>query len=148
MAQLDRLLAAMVSNKAVSLVLEDGDLAKVEVGGHLRPLTKSPLDGKQIVALCKEIASAEMQKLLDAGKPATIAYVTNDGAFVVRAMLIDAKWRVVAKIDDGAEIKRRTDQFKAMELPPELPTKAAPAQPKHAAQPNEQGRASRGSMRN
>jgi twitching motility protein PilT len=145
MAQLDRLLAAMVSNKAVSLVLEDGDLAKVEVGGQLRPLTKSPLDGKQIVALCKEIASAEMQKLLDAGKPTTISYVTNDGAFVVRATLVDAKWRVVAKIDDGAEIKRRTGQFKAMEMPPELPTEAAPAQPKHAAQPNEQGRASGGS---
>jgi len=138
MAQLDRLLAAMVSNKAVSLVLEDGDLAKVEVGGHLRPLTKSPLDGKQIVALCKEIASAEMQKLLDAGKPATISYVTNDGAFVVRATVIDAKWRVVAKIDDGAEIKRRTDQFKAMELPPALPTEGAPEKPKHAAHPHKQ----------
>ena len=30
MAQFDRLLAAMVSNKADSLVLEDGDLVKVD----------------------------------------------------------------------------------------------------------------------
>ena len=130
MAQFDKLLAAMVSNKADSLVLDDGDLVKVEVGGQLRPLTKTPLAGPQIVALCKEIASTEAQKLLDAGKPATMSYVTNDGAFVIRAMVNNAKWHIVAKIDDRAEFKRLTGQFKAMEMPPE-----APAAPKPAAAP-------------
>jgi twitching motility protein PilT len=128
MAQFDRLLAAMVSNKADSLVLEDGDLVKVEVGGQLRPLTKTPLTGPQIVALLKEIASTEAQKNLDASKPATMSYMTGDGAFVVRAMLHGTKWHVVAKIDDRAEFKRLTGQFKAMDLPPETPP-SAPAVP-------------------
>ena len=127
MAQFDKLLAAMVSNKADSLVLDDGDLVKVEVSGQLRPLTKSPLTGPQIVALCKEVGSTEAQKLLDGGKPATMSYVTNDGAFVIRAMVNNAKWHVVAKIDDRAEFKRLTGQFKAMEMPAELTPAPKPA---------------------
>src|SRR5687767_3770466 len=129
MAQLDRLLAAMVSNKADSLVLEDGDFVKVEVGGQLRPLTKTALTGPQILVLLKEIASPEAQKNLDASKPATMAYVTGDGAFVVRAMINNAKWHVVAKIDDDGEFKRRTGQFKQMNLPPETPPQGVPVQP-------------------
>ena len=69
MAQFDRLLAAMVSNKADALVLEDGDLVKVEIGGQMRPLTKAPLTNAQIIALLKEVASPEAVKHLDAGKP-------------------------------------------------------------------------------
>ena len=99
MAQFDRLLAAMVSNKADSLVLEDGDLIKVEIAGQMRPLTKAPITGPQIVALFKEVASTEAQKNIDANKPATTAYATGDGAFVIRAMLMGTKWHVVAKID-------------------------------------------------
>jgi len=129
MAQFEKLLAAMVSNKADSLVLDDGDLVKIEVGGQLRPLTKSPLAGAQIVALCKEIAKPEAAANLDAGKPATMSYITNDGAFVIRAMVNNGKWHIVAKIDDKAEFKRLTGQFKAMELPPETPAKAQAAVP-------------------
>ena len=128
MAQFDRLLTAMVTNKADSLVLEDGELVKVEVGGQLRALTKSPLANAQIVALLKEIASPDTQKLLDAGKPATVAYVTAEGAFVVRAMVNGTKWHVVAKIDDKAEFKRLTGQFRAMDLPPETPAGGTPVQ--------------------
>ncbi len=135
MAQFDRLLAAMVSNKADSLVLEDGELVKVEVSGQLRSLTKTPVSGAQILALLKEVATGDAQKNLDANKPATLAYVTSDGAFVIRAMLNGAKWHVVAKIDDKAEFKRLTGQFKVSDLPPETPAhgfeaqKAAPAAP-------------------
>ena len=128
MAQFDKLLAAMVSNKADSLVLAEGDLVKIEVSGQLRPLTKSPLTGPQIVALCKEVAKPDGAKNLDAGKPATISYITNDGAFVIRAMVNNAKWHVVAAIDDKAEFKRLTGQFKAMDLPPETPPAGTPAQ--------------------
>jgi twitching motility protein PilT len=128
MAQFEKLLAAMVSNKADSLVLAEGDLVKIEVSGQMRPLTKSPLAGPQIVALCKEIAKPEAAKLLDAGKPATMSYITNDGAFVIRAMVNGAKWHVVAAIDDKAEFKRLTGQFKAMDLPPETPPAGSPVQ--------------------
>jgi twitching motility protein PilT len=127
MAQFDRLLAAMVGNKAESLVLEDGDLAKVEVAGQLRALTKSPVTNAQILALLKEIASPDAQKLLESNKPATISHVSGDGAFVVRAMLHGHKWHVVAKIDDHAEFQRRTGQFKLSDLPPETPTEGVTA---------------------
>ena len=124
MAQFDRLLAAMVSNKADALVLEDGDLIKVQIAGQLRPLTKTPVTGPQIVALMKEIATRESAKSIDAGKPATFNYITSDGAFVIRAMLMagGSKWHVVAKIDDEKEFRRVTGQFRAMDLPPETPT--------------------------
>ena len=135
MAQFDRLLAAMVSNKADGLVLEDGDLIKVEIAGQLRPLTKTPITGPQILALLKEIAKPEAAKSIEANKPATFGYVTSDGAFVVRAMLNGAKWHVVAKIDAPAEFKRVTGQYKAMDLPPETPSSspAVPAAPAPAA---------------
>src|SRR5687767_3365065 len=137
MAQFEKLLAAMVSNKADSLVLADGELVKLEVGGQMRPLTKSPLTGPQIVALCKEIAKPEAAKLLDAGKPARMSYITNDGAFVIRVMVNNGKWHVVAAIDDKAEFKRLTGQFKAMDLPPETPPGGSPVQaaPPPAAAP-------------
>jgi twitching motility protein PilT len=135
MAQFDRLLAAMVSNKAESLVLEDGDLVKVQVGGQLRPLTKTPLTGPQIVALLKEVAPPEAQKHLDASKPATMSYVTGDGAFVIRAMLHGTKWHVVAQIDAPAEFQRLTGQFKMPELPPEDSPVAVAAQPAAARAP-------------
>ena len=135
MAQFDRLLAAMVSNKADALVLEDGDLVKVEIGGQLRPLTKAPLNGAQIVALLKEIAPAEAQKHIDAKQPATFSHVTGDGAFVIRAMLMGPKWHVVGKIDDAAEFKRVTGQFRMPELPPEEPPAPAPAARAAAAPP-------------
>src|SRR5687767_3006780 len=135
MAQFDKLLAAMVSNKADSLVLADGDLVKIEVGGQMRPLTKAPLTGPQIVALCKEIAKPDVAKNLDAGKPATMSYITNDGAFVIRAMVNNGKWHVVAAIDDKAEFKRLTGQFKAMDLPPETPPAGSPVQAAAAAAP-------------
>ncbi|HEU4993342.1 MAG TPA: type IV pilus twitching motility protein PilT [Gemmatimonadaceae bacterium] len=140
MAHFDRLLAAMVSNKADSLVLEDGDLVKVEIGGQLRPLTKSPLSGAQIVALVKEIGSPESNKLIDAGKPATLTHVSGDGAFVVRAMLNGQKWHVVAKIDDAAEFKRVTGQFRLTDLPPETPP-SSPAVPAPLAAPQRPSKA-------
>src|ERR671935_1177188 len=131
MAQFDRLLAAMVSNKADSLVLEDGDLVKVEIAGQLRPLTKAPLTASQIVALLKEIAPAEAKQHIEANKPATMAYVSGDGAFTIRAMLHGTKWHVVAKIDDAEEFKRVTGQFKAMDVAED----GAPGQSTQAAQP-------------
>ena len=143
MAQFDRLLAAMISNKADSLVLSDGDLVKVEIGGQLRPLTKSPLTAPQILALLKEIGSPESVKLLDAGKPATLTYVSGDGAFVVRAMLNGEKWHVVAKIDDAAEFKRVTGQFRMTDLPPETPTSSPAVTPPPPPPPPPAHRASR-----
>ena len=56
MAQLDRLLSVMISNRADSLVIKEGEAAVLVVEGNSRPVTK-PLAGAQVVALLKEIAT-------------------------------------------------------------------------------------------
>jgi len=94
MAQLDRLLAVMISNRAEALTLDEGDLAKLELDGGARAVTKSPLTPQQVVGLLKEIAPADAGRLLDAAKPANFSYATTDGAFAVRAAVTAGKWRV------------------------------------------------------
>ena len=59
MAQLDRLLAVMVSQRATALRLDESELAELEIGGASRPVTKTPLTGPQVVALLREIAPPE-----------------------------------------------------------------------------------------
>ena len=121
MAQLDRLLAAMVSNLAEALVLDADAPAQLEVRGELRAITKSALTAAQITAVLKEAAPADSHARLDATSPVTFGRVTGEGAFTIRAMVREGRWHVEAKIDDAAEFKRMTGQFKAMDLPPEEP---------------------------
>ncbi len=123
MAQLDRLLAAMVSNLADALVLDVDSPAQLEVRGELRPITKSTLTAAQITAVLKEAAPADSHARLDSGTPVTFGRMTGEGAFTVRAMVREGRWHVEAKIDADAEFKRMTGQFKAMDLPPEEPEK-------------------------
>ena len=125
MAQLDRLLAAMVGNLADALVLDPGAPAQLEIRGVLRPITKRPLTESQITAVLKEAAPAESRARLDAASPVTFSRVTGEGAFTVRAMVREGRWHVEAKIDDAAEFKRMTGQFNAMDLPPEEPVEAS-----------------------
>jgi twitching motility protein PilT len=94
MAQLDRLLAVMVSNRAQALLLDEGDLAKLDLPGGARPVTKSPLSAPQVVGLLKEIAPPDAARQLDAAKPASFAYTSSDGTFAIKAMIDGGKWRV------------------------------------------------------
>ena len=50
MAQLDRLLSVMISNRADSLSLKEGEGASLMVEGQPRPVTKA-LTGPQVIAL-------------------------------------------------------------------------------------------------
>jgi twitching motility protein PilT len=100
MAQLDKLLAAMTSNHASALVLGDGDVVKLEIGGQLRPLTKTPLSAAQILAVLQEIADPTTLVSIDAGHPVEILRATTDGAFVVKGQpAADGKWHVVVSIN-------------------------------------------------
>jgi twitching motility protein PilT len=100
MAQLDKLLTAMTSNHASALVLTDGDVVKLEIGGQLRPLTKTPLSAAQILAVLQEIADPTTLTSIDAGHPVEILRATTDGAFVVKGQpAADGKWRVVVSIN-------------------------------------------------
>src|SRR4051812_8640709 len=93
MAQLDRLLSAMVANKADALTLDEGDPAKMELAGGARPVTKSPLTAQQVVGLVKEIAPPDVGRQLESQKQAPFTYTSGDGAFAVRASQENGKWR-------------------------------------------------------
>src|SRR2546423_12685907 len=93
MPQLDRLLSAVISNKADALTLDEGDPAKLELQGAARPVTKSPLTAQQVVGLLKEIAPPDAGRQLDTPKSATFTYKSADGAFAVRAQQERGKWR-------------------------------------------------------
>ena len=99
MAQLDKLIGAMATNHASALVLADGDVVKLEIDGQLRPLTKTPLSGAQIVAVLQEIADPGSLAKIAAGQSVEILRASTDGAFVVRGEPADGKWRVVVSIN-------------------------------------------------
>ena len=80
MAQLDRLLSVMVSQRATALSLNESELAELEIEGTSRPVTRTALTATQVVALLREIAPVDAAALLDAGRAASFAYVSDDGA--------------------------------------------------------------------
>jgi twitching motility protein PilT len=125
MAQIDRLLNAMITNRADALVLREDEAAFLMVGEQSKPVTKA-LTGPQVVALLREIATPAATQQLDAKAPAKFRYDNADGVFSVRAMLQGEKWNVNVIVDDNGEFQRRTGMFKAVDLPPEeAPTKPA-----------------------
>jgi len=85
MAQLDRLLSVMVSQRATALRLDENELAELEISGAPRPVTKTPLTGAQVVALLREIAPPESAAAFDASKSTNFTYVSEDGAFAIHA---------------------------------------------------------------
>ena len=131
MAQLDRLLSVMVSQRATALRLDESDLAELEIGGAARPVTKTPLTGPQVVALLREIAPPDSANALDAGQPTSFSYVSEEGAFVIQTSRDGARWRARVTMDETRERQRRTGHSKAMPIP-EHPAASAPA-PAHPA---------------
>ena len=104
MPQLDRLLSAVISNKADALRLDEGDPAKLEVQGASRAVTKSPLTAQQVLGLLKEIAPPDAGRQLDKAKAATFTYTSPDGAFAVKAAQEAGKWR--ARITPASGVPR------------------------------------------
>jgi twitching motility protein PilT len=133
MAQLDRLLSVMVSNRANALVLNEGDVAQLEVPGGVRPVTKQPLTSQQVVALLREIAPADAGAKLDAGKDTTFQYSSDDGVFVARAAIADGRWEAsICVDDDGAFLQSAGGNGGATAVatpvaPPAVARAAAPA---------------------
>jgi twitching motility protein PilT len=106
MAQLDRLLSVMVSNRADALMLNEGDLGTLEMSSGPRPVTKSALTAPQVLGLLKEIAPPESVRSLDEGRPATFHYASADGHFGVQALVDAGQWRVRIAVDPNAEPRR------------------------------------------
>ncbi len=114
MAQLDRLISVMVSNRADAITLMEDDVAKMVTGGEPKPMTKSPVNAAQFLALIKEIAPPDAIKALNSGAPATFRHETSDGVFVVRVRHDGAKWMSHIRVDDDGEFQRLTGTFKAL----------------------------------
>ena len=125
MAQLDKLLSAMMTNRASALVLTDGEVVKLEIGGQLRPLTKAPLTAAQILGLLQEIASPNELAAIEAGGPVDILRATTDGAFVVRGQVADGKWRAVVSI--GKSVPESSPEKPAPDASPAPPRRPSVA---------------------
>jgi twitching motility protein PilT len=83
MAQLDRFLNILVSNKATALVLSEGDVATVTIKDSARPVMKQPLTSAQILTLVREIAPAGSPRNPDANGQMRFDYSSADGMFEV-----------------------------------------------------------------
>ena len=83
MAQLDRFLNILVSNKATALVMSEGDVATVMISDSARPVMKQPLTSAQILTLVREIAPANAPHALDAQGGVRFEYTSADGTFDV-----------------------------------------------------------------
>jgi twitching motility protein PilT len=119
MAQLDRLLSVMVSQRASALRLDESQLAELDIAGSPRPVTKTPLTGPQVLALVREVAPAEAAAALDAGEGADFPYLSDDGAFFVRMQRDGERWRASVVLDDQTERVRQrvASQYKANDVP-------------------------------
>ena len=83
MAQLDRFLSILVSNKATALVLPEGDVATVTIKDSARPVMKQPLTSAQIMTLVREIAPPDSSRALDPKSGVRFTYASADGTFDV-----------------------------------------------------------------
>ncbi len=127
MAQLDRLLSVMVSQRATALSLNESELAELEIDGASRPVTRTALTAAQVVALLREIAPVDAAALLDAGRAASFAYVSDDGAFDVRTSREGAAWRARVTLDQSRERERLSGTLRSHSPPAPLP--AVPVSP-------------------
>jgi len=91
MAQLDRFLSVLVSNKATSLIMAEGDLATLMIKDSPRTVMKQPLTSAQILTLVREIAPQNSPHNLDAKGGVRFTYSSADGTFDVSLSQPDGK---------------------------------------------------------
>ena len=103
MAQLDRLLSVMVSNRAEALRLVENELASLVKDGATVPLTKQALGATQLLGLLREIAPPDALRRLDEGSSAEFEYRSGDGVFSARATNESGKWMaaITTGVSDG-----------------------------------------------
>ena len=118
MPQLDRLLSAMVSNRAESLRLAENELASLVKDGANVPVTKQALGATQLLGLLREIAPPDAARRLDAGGPAEFQYRTGDGVFNARATNEGGKWMAAITPDAAPAAGRPTPNVASVRLEP------------------------------
>ncbi len=99
MAQLDRLLAAVVSQRADALHLASDDAAQLVAGDALRPLTRHALSAQQVLVLLREIAPPDAALEIEAGRPVRFRYVTAEGSFLAELEVADGRWSAALRLE-------------------------------------------------
>ena len=84
MAQLDRLLAVLVSRRGDSLRLVQDEPALLLTGADSQALTKAPLTPAQVLTIVREVAPADTERRVDSGEGAQFEYMMGQDAFVGR----------------------------------------------------------------
>ncbi|HEX3158570.1 MAG TPA: type IV pilus twitching motility protein PilT [Gemmatimonadaceae bacterium] len=102
MAQIDRLLAAMVGHRADGLHFVADEAVQLLSGTALRPLTRQAVSAAQLVALLREVAPSAAIAELDAERPVTFRYRTDEGAFLASAAREGGRWQATVRLDDGS----------------------------------------------
>jgi twitching motility protein PilT len=84
MAQLDRLLAVLVSRRGDSIRLVQDEPAILLSGEHSHPLTRAPLTPAQVLTIVREVAPSDAEQRLESAEGARFEYSMGTDAFVGR----------------------------------------------------------------
>jgi twitching motility protein PilT len=95
MPRIDPLLTALLSNRADSVRLGDGDIAHLVKAGTQHPLTRQPLGEGQLLILLREMAPADIAPALGGVDPVEFVYANGEGRFVARVMREDGSLKAV-----------------------------------------------------
>ncbi|HUQ47847.1 MAG TPA: type IV pilus twitching motility protein PilT [Gemmatimonadaceae bacterium] len=86
MPRIDPLLTSLLTNRADSIRLADGDIAHLVKAGTLHPLTRQPLGDGQLLILLREMAPENVAHALGGVEPVEFVYANGEGRFVARVM--------------------------------------------------------------
>jgi twitching motility protein PilT len=95
MAQIDRLLSALVAGDPGTLRLDEGQSAAIEAGADVREVTRWPVNGSQLVSILREIAPSDAARLLDAGDSVDFSFRSGGLPFRAQASRVDGRWRAI-----------------------------------------------------
>src|SRR5688572_21356858 len=82
MAQLDRLLAVLVSQRGDSIRLVQDEQAFLLRGSESQALTRTPLTPAQMLTIVREVAPADTEQRVERGEAAQFEYTMGQDAFV------------------------------------------------------------------
>jgi twitching motility protein PilT len=94
MAQLDRLLAVLVSRRGDSIRLVQDEPAVLVRGSETQALTRTPLTPAQVLAIVREVAPADFEQNAERADGAQFDYRMGDDAFVGRVQRVQGRLTV------------------------------------------------------
>jgi twitching motility protein PilT len=108
MAQIDRLLAAVVTQRAEGLRVAGDDAVRLVTGGATRPLTRQALSAQQVMSLLREIAPPDAAREIEAGRSVAFRYAAAEGSFVARLDVAAGHWSATLTLDGAGDVRRLT----------------------------------------